>query len=113
MTLTPGLLRLFSWAFDEKSTSTLKWELATPRSKKNILLPGFREAKSMIEIALGFQPNTWQILGLLDMKNKPDIVILAGIRSGKSFLFQTLFIIKKNVIVLVIMPTLALMEYQF
>lgn len=67
----------------------------------------------MIEIALGFQPNTWQILGLLDMKNEPDIVILAGIRSGKSFLFQTLFIIKKNVIVLVIMPTLALMEYQF
>lgn len=46
------------------------------------------------------------------MKNGCDTVILAGTRSGKSLLFQALFIIKINIIVPVIMPILALMEDQ-
>lgn len=38
------------------------------------------------------------------------MVIIAGIRFGKSLLFQTLPLIIRIVIVLMIIPTLALME---
>ena len=39
-------------------------------------------------------------------------MVLAEIGSGKSLLFEAFLIIKKNTIVLVIMPTLALMKDQ-
>lgn len=41
------------------------------------------------------------------------MVIIAGIRSSKSLLFQILPLIIKNTIVLIIMSTLALMEDQY
>lgn len=51
----PGSSRLsFSQASEEESTSTLKWKLASTRSKKIPLLLWFEEAKNMIEVVLGF-----------------------------------------------------------
>ena len=41
------------------------------------------------------------------------MVIIAGIRSSKSVLFQVLFFIMKNTIILMIIPTLALIEDQY
>lgn len=46
------------------------------------------------------------------MKNRRDTVVLDGIGSGKSLLFQALPLIKKNAIVLVVMPSLTLIEDQ-
>lgn len=46
------------------------------------------------------------------MKNGRDIVVLTETRSSKSLLFQILLIIKKNAIVLVIIPTLTIIEGQ-
>lgn len=97
---------------EKKSNSTLQWELATLKSLNNPPSPNFDEVQRVIEAALGFRPNPWQINGLLDVKNGCDTVVLAGTGSGKSLLFQALLLIKKNAIVLVVMPTLALMENQ-
>lgn len=103
----------FSRTLDEKNMFDSKWELATLGNARNLYPPGFEKAEKVIEEELRFRPNLWQINGLLDVKNGYDTVVLAGTRSRKSLLFQTLSIIKKNIIVLVIMPILALMEDQF
>ncbi len=49
---------------------------------------------------------------MLDIKKGRDMVIIAGTGSGKSLLFQALPLIIKDAIVLVVMPTLALMNDQ-
>ena len=43
---------------------------------------------------------------------KKNVVVSAGTGSGKSLLYQLLSLIKKDVIVLVILPTIALMADQ-
>lgn len=63
---------------DEKNMSDSKWELTTLGNARNPYLPKFEEAERVIEKALGFQPNPWQINGLLDVKNGRDTVVLAG-----------------------------------
>lgn len=102
----------FSQAFDEENMSNSKWKLATLENVKNLYLPGFEEKWRVIEEALVFWPNPWQINGLLNVKNGRDTMVLAGIEFSKSLLIQALPIINKNTIVLVIIPTLTLMENQ-
>lgn len=55
LALILGLLKLFSsWAFDKKSIIR-----ASYTGNENLLLPKFKETKSMIEITLGFLPYFW------------------------------------------------------
>lgn len=68
--------------------------------------------KEIIEASLDFQPDRWQIRGLLDVKQGRDTVVMADIRLGKGLLFQALPFITKDAIVLAVILTLALMEDQ-
>ena len=93
-----------------KNNKTIpQWQLA---SLNNLMPTGFKEVKEIIEALLGFWPDPWQIQGLLDIKQGRDTVVMAGTGLGKSLVFQILPLITKDAIVLVVMPTLALMEDQ-
>lgn len=72
----------------------------------------FKAVEEIIEALLGFRPDPWQIWGLLDIKQRRDMVVMASTRLGKSLLFQALPLITKYAIVFVVMPTLTLMEDQ-
>ncbi len=94
---------------DQRNKHPSQWQLASDNDPKP---SGFDEIGEVIKASLGFRPKPWQIKGLFDIKQGLDMVIMAGTGSGKSLLFQALPLIIKNAIVLVIMPTLALMKDQ-
>lgn len=101
----------FFQSFGKKSSSPSKWELTILKSTRDVFLLSFKNAKRVIEVALSFQPKFWQIVYLLNVKNGHDIVILAKTRLDKSLLFQAFSFIKKNIIALFIISTLALIKY--
>lgn len=92
---------------DQRSKHPLQWQLVSDNNPKPFK---FDEIGEVIKASLGFQPKLWQIKSSLDIKQGLHAVIKAGIRSDKSLLFQVLPFIIRNAIVLVIMPTLALIE---
>lgn len=65
-----------------------------------------------IEDKLGFRSYRWQVNVISDVFHGADIVVIAGTRSGKSLCFQAIPLVKYGAIVLVILPTIALMENQ-
>lgn len=78
--------------------------------QKNLLQPEFKKSKNIFETGFGLQPNFWNLNSMLNMKNVQHIRILANIRFAKSLLFKLLYIINKNVMRPVIMPTLTMTE---
>lgn len=58
----------------------------------------------------GIVAKPWQVSVMLDIVNaQKDVVVLAGTGSGKSLPYQLIPLIKTNAIVLVVLPTIALM----
>ncbi len=92
---------------DQRSKHLWQWQLASDNDLKP---SGFDKIVEVIKASLGFWPKPWQIKDLFNIKQGRDTVIMAGIRSGKSLLFQAPPLIMRNAILLVIMPILALME---
>lgn len=62
----------------------MQWQLSS-NNKPNLFW--FEEFKKVIKALLGFQPKPWQIKGLLNIKQKLDIVIMTDIRFDKSLVF--------------------------
>ena len=61
----------------------------------------------------GIVPKPWQVSVMLDaVYTQKDVVVLAGTGSGRSLPYQFIPFIKENAIVLVILPTIALMNDQ-
>ena len=61
----------------------------------------------------GIIPKSWQVSVMINMiHNKKDIVISTGIGSGKSLFYQLIFFIKDGAIVLIVLPTIALIIDQ-
>lgn len=66
----------------------------------------------MIEKCFLFQLKLWQILGLFDIKNRLNIVVVIRITLDKNILFEGIFIAVKDGIVLIILPMFTLMTNQ-
>jgi ATP-dependent helicase YprA (DUF1998 family) len=67
-----------------------------------------------LEERLGVRPHKWQAVAIGEVLNGNDVLVKAGTGSGKSLCFQALAFAKKKpkATVLVIVPTIALMEDQ-
>lgn len=73
---------------------------------------GFNVICQKTNSKLGFQPHRWQVGAISEILNGADMVVNAGTGFGKSLCFQALPIMRMGAIVLVITPTIALMEDQ-
>ncbi len=68
-----------------------------------------RTIKEKVDI----MPKPWQVSAIIDtIYKKKDVVISAITGSGKSLLYQLISLIKEKAIVLVVLPTIALMTNQ-
>ncbi len=93
-----------------------KWEIIKHiRSREphwildNVITTICRMIKEKVDII----PKPWQVNAMIDMVYKrKDVVISAGTRSGKSLPYQLIPLIKEEAIVLVVLPTIALMTDQ-
>lgn len=85
----------------------MKYQLTFDNNSK---LSKFDEIGEIIKASLRFQPKPWQIKRFFNIKQGLNTVIMTGTRSSKSLLFQTMSFIIKNLIVLLIIPTLTLIE---
>ncbi len=65
-----------------------------------------------VKNTFGFQPYRWQVAVILDILNGFDVAVHAGISSGKSLPFQAISRVKIGAIILVVSPTVALIEDQ-
>ncbi len=65
-----------------------------------------------VKNTFGFQPYRWQVAVILDILNGFDIAVHAGTSSRKSLPFQAIPRVKIRAIVLVVSPTVTLMEDQ-
>jgi superfamily II DNA helicase RecQ len=65
-----------------------------------------------LEDALRFRPSKWQAIAIQGILTGNDVLVKAGTSSGKSLCYQALALCKMRpkAIVLVIVPTIALME---
>ena len=77
-----------------------------------IKTPGFDMVCRKVKNTFGFQPYKWQAAVILDILKRVDVAVHAGISSGKSLPFQAIPIVKLGAIVLLVSPTIALMEDQ-
>ena len=69
--------------------------------------------RRIIREKTGIVPKSWQISVMLDVVyTRKDVVVSAGTGSGKSLPYQLIPFIKEDAIVLVILPTIALMYDQ-
>ena len=70
-------------------------------------------AQRIITEKTSMTPKPWQISVMIDaVYTLKDVVVSAGTGSGKSLPYQLIPLIKENAIVLVILPTIALMNDQ-
>ncbi len=65
-----------------------------------------------VKNTFGFQPYRWQAAVILDILNGFDVAVHASTSLGKSLPFQAIPRVKIGAIVLVVSPTVALMEDQ-
>lgn len=63
-----------------------------------------------VKNTFGFQPYKWQAAVILDILKGVDVAVHAGTSSGKSLPFQAIPTVKIGAIVLVVSPTVALIE---
>lgn len=68
----------------------------------------FRKVKN----TFGFQPYKWQAAIILDILKGVDVAVYASTSSGKSFPFQAIPTVKIGTIVLMMSPTVTLIENQ-
>lgn len=74
--------------------------------------PGFNKIRKSIKSKFLLNPKPWQVSVVADITQaKKDVVVIAGTSAGKSFPYQSIPIITGG-IVLVVSPTIALMEDQ-
>ena len=60
---------------------------------------------------IGFMPKLWQVNIIINtVYEQKDIVVSAGTGSGKSLSYTLILLIKSAAIVLVLLPTIALMN---
>lgn len=72
-----------------------------------------RDFRHIVNRRFGIQAKSWQIAAMKNiLKDRIDVVVSAGTSQGKSLTFQALPIVAKKSIVLVICPTLSLMDDQ-
>lgn len=73
----------------------------------------FGHIKGKVKRIFGYDGvKPWQAAAILNALNKKDVFVIAGTGSGKSLVYQALPCFKDNTIILVISPTLALMDDQ-
>jgi ATP-dependent helicase YprA (DUF1998 family) len=65
-----------------------------------------------VERVLGCRPRKWQAVAIAAIVTGRDVLVKAGTSSGKSLVFQALIVARPKATVLVISPTIALMEDQ-
>ncbi len=69
--------------------------------------------RRMIKEKVDIMPKPWQVNAMIDtVYKKKDVIISAGTGSGKSLPYQLIPLIKEGAIVLVVLPTIALMTDQ-
>ena len=86
-----------------------KWDI--PKVKQfNTKTSDFDIIRHKIKNTFGFQPYKWKAAVILDILNRFDVTVQAATSLGKSLLFQATFRIKIGAIILVISPTMALIE---
>lgn len=67
----------------------------------------------MIKEKVYIMPKIWQVSAMIDTIYKmKDIIISAGIRSGKSLPYQLIPLIKEETIILVVLPIITLIIDQ-
>lgn len=88
------------------------WEEVDVRSLR-IEDPFIQDYRKIVNQRFKLQAKSWQIAAMKDiLAHRIDVVVSAGTSQGKSLTFQALPILSKSGIVLVICPTLALMDDQ-
>lgn len=65
-----------------------------------------------VKNTFGFQPYKWQAAAILNILKGVDVAFYANTSSRKSLPFQAISTVKIGMIVLVVSPTVALMEDQ-
>lgn len=63
-----------------------------------------------VKNTFGFQPYKWQTTVILDILKGVNVVDYASTSLGKSLLFQAIFTLKIGAIVLLVLPTMTLIE---
>lgn len=95
---------------------TARWEVTShvcSRLSHGIADNFVTSIRLTIKEEIGSTPKPWQVSVMIDaIHDKRDIVVSAGTRSGKSLHYQLITLIKNSAIMLVLLPTNALMFDQ-
>ena len=92
-------------------TNAINWEPASTK-KISIKIKGIKNIRQIINIYFNLKARPWQIGAVIDIiKYKRDICAIANTNADKSFVYQSILIVTSR-FVLVILPTIALMEDQ-
>lgn len=96
---------------DKVADSIQKWNKVDTKGTKT-KTPGFNRIRRKVKDKFGLQPYRWQTAIILDILSGFDVVLSAGTSAGKSLPYQAIPVINPDAIVLVVSPTIALMEDQ-
>ena len=96
---------------DTQTNAALKWDISNIKHV-GTRTPGFDMVRRKVKNTFGFQPYKWQAVVILDILKGVDVVVHVGTSSGKSLPFQAIPTVKIGAIVLVVSPTVALIEDQ-
>jgi superfamily II DNA helicase RecQ len=79
----------------------------------NLAQHSYEELANGLQSAFGVAPKPWQLSAIYDVAvHKKDVIVVAGTGSGKSLVFQAIPKAIEGGIILVISPTIALMDDQ-
>ena len=97
--------------YNRESDSIQKWHQVDTKGTKTTT-PGFDRIRRKVKDKFGIQPYRWQTSVVLDILDGSDVALSAGTSAGKSLPYQAIPVIRPHAIVLVVSPTIALMEDQ-
>ena len=92
-------------------TSAINWEPASTR-EISTKVKEVESVRQVINTHFNFKARPWQVGAVIDItKRKRDVCAIAGTNAGKSLVYQSIPVVTGGS-VLVISPTIALMEDQ-
>lgn len=95
----------------DKSRQYTRWEQVSTFSLSALTLE-FNRIQKSIKSKFALNPKPWQVNVVADItKSKRDVVVIAGTSAGKNLPYQSIPLLTGGII-LVVLPTIALMEDQ-